>query len=112
VLDLKNSGHPPDQLDELNCEDLPLRALTSWAEFNDIMPSIAADDAVVISIETPRSGMELLESFSRSAAAARAASACHRVGARLRAPCRTFLRSSISCAACSPFAESQIPHAM
>jgi hypothetical protein len=88
VFDLKNFGHPPDQLDELNCDDLPLRALTSWAEFNDVMPSIAADDAVVISIETPRSGMERLESFSRSAAAARAASPCRRAGARPGAPCR------------------------
>ena len=35
-----------------------------YCEFNDIMPSIAALDADVISIETSRSDMELLESFS------------------------------------------------
>jgi 5-methyltetrahydropteroyltriglutamate--homocysteine methyltransferase len=34
-----------------------------YCEFNDIMPSIAALDADVITIETSRSGMELLESF-------------------------------------------------
>ena len=32
-----------------------------YCEFNDIMPSIAALDADVISIETSRSDMELLE---------------------------------------------------
>jgi 5-methyltetrahydropteroyltriglutamate--homocysteine methyltransferase len=36
-----------------------------YGEFNDIMPSIAALDADVISIETSRSDMELLESFAR-----------------------------------------------
>ena len=36
-----------------------------YCEFNDIMPSIAALDADVISIETSRSGMELLQSFLR-----------------------------------------------
>jgi 5-methyltetrahydropteroyltriglutamate--homocysteine methyltransferase len=34
-----------------------------YAEFNDIMPSIAEMDADVISIETSRSDMELLEAF-------------------------------------------------
>jgi 5-methyltetrahydropteroyltriglutamate--homocysteine methyltransferase len=34
-----------------------------YSEFNDIMPSIAAMDADVISIETSRSQMELLEAF-------------------------------------------------
>jgi 5-methyltetrahydropteroyltriglutamate--homocysteine methyltransferase len=34
-----------------------------YSEFNDIMPSIGAMDADVISIETSRSQMELLESF-------------------------------------------------
>ena len=35
-----------------------------YAEFNDIMPAIAEMDADVISIETSRSDMELLEAFS------------------------------------------------
>jgi len=35
-----------------------------YCEFNDIMPSIAALDADVISIETSRPDMELLESFA------------------------------------------------
>lgn len=35
-----------------------------YAEFNDIMPSIAALDADVITIETSRSDMELLAAFS------------------------------------------------
>jgi 5-methyltetrahydropteroyltriglutamate--homocysteine methyltransferase len=35
-----------------------------YSEFNDIMPSIGAMDADVISIETSRSNMELLESFT------------------------------------------------
>lgn len=35
-----------------------------YSEFNDIMPSIAALDADVISIETSRSDMELLEAFA------------------------------------------------
>ncbi|VCW00862.1 5-methyltetrahydropteroyltriglutamate--homocysteine methyltransferase [Escherichia coli] len=34
-----------------------------YCEFNDIMDSIAALDADVITIETSRSDMELLESF-------------------------------------------------
>jgi 5-methyltetrahydropteroyltriglutamate--homocysteine methyltransferase len=35
-----------------------------YSEFNDILPSIAAMDADVISIETARSQMELLEAFA------------------------------------------------
>jgi 5-methyltetrahydropteroyltriglutamate--homocysteine methyltransferase len=35
-----------------------------YSEFNDIIDSIAAMDADVISIETARSDMELLEAFS------------------------------------------------
>jgi 5-methyltetrahydropteroyltriglutamate--homocysteine methyltransferase len=34
-----------------------------YAEFNDILPAIAALDADVITVETSRSGMELLEAF-------------------------------------------------
>ena len=34
-----------------------------YAEFNDILPAIAALDADVITIETSRSGMELLRGF-------------------------------------------------
>ena len=34
-----------------------------YAEFNDIMDAIAALDADVITIETSRSNMELLEAF-------------------------------------------------
>ena len=34
-----------------------------YSEFNDIMPAIAAMDADVITIETSRSDMELLEAF-------------------------------------------------
>jgi 5-methyltetrahydropteroyltriglutamate--homocysteine methyltransferase len=40
-----------------------------YAEFNDIMPAIAAMDADAISIETTRSGMELLEAFAADGAA-------------------------------------------
>ena len=40
-----------------------------YAEFNDIMPSIAALDADVISIETTRSRMELLDAFAAAGAA-------------------------------------------
>lgn len=36
-----------------------------YAEFNDILPDIAAMDADVITIETSRSGMELLKGFGR-----------------------------------------------
>lgn len=38
-----------------------------YSEFNDIMPAIAALDADVISIETARSRMELLDAFSADA---------------------------------------------
>ncbi|HRN83996.1 MAG TPA: 5-methyltetrahydropteroyltriglutamate--homocysteine S-methyltransferase, partial [Hyphomicrobium sp.] len=94
VADLERAGLPIIQIDEPALrEGLPLRhsdwdAYLAWAvdcfrlaaagagpetqihthmcycEFNDIMPSIAALDADVISIETSRSDMELLESFS------------------------------------------------
>ena len=94
VADLERAGIPVVQIDEPALrEGLPLRrsewdAYLAWAvdcfrlaaagagpdtqihthmcycEFNDIMPSIAALDADVISIETSRSDMELLESFS------------------------------------------------
>lgn len=94
VSDLENAGIPIVQIDEPALrEGLPLRHVAwddylKWAvdcfrlaaggaspdtqihthmcycEFNDIMPSIAALDADVISIETSRSDMELLESFS------------------------------------------------
>jgi 5-methyltetrahydropteroyltriglutamate--homocysteine methyltransferase len=94
VLDLEKAGIRLIQIDEPALrEGLPLRnadreAYLKWAvdcfrlsaggvadetqihthmcycEFNDIMPSIAALDADVISIETSRSDMELLESFS------------------------------------------------
>jgi 5-methyltetrahydropteroyltriglutamate--homocysteine methyltransferase len=36
-----------------------------YAEFNDILPAIAALDADVITIETSRSGMELLDGFGQ-----------------------------------------------
>ena len=94
VLDLERAGIGIIQIDEPALrEGLPLRKrdwqaylrwavdcfrLTSsgvadetqihthmcYAEFNDIMPSIAEMDADVISIETSRSDMELLEAFS------------------------------------------------
>ena len=94
VQDLEVAGIPAIQIDEPALrEGLPLRraewdAYLAWAvdcfrlaaagagpetqihthmcycEFNDIMPAIAALDADVISIETSRSDMELLESFS------------------------------------------------
>ncbi len=38
-----------------------------YSEFNDILPEIAAMDADVITIETSRSGMELLRAFAGSA---------------------------------------------
>ena len=41
-----------------------------YSEFNDIMPAIAAMDADVISIETARSKMELLDAFADDAYAA------------------------------------------
>jgi 5-methyltetrahydropteroyltriglutamate--homocysteine methyltransferase len=93
VKDLQNAGIKMIQIDEPAIrEGLPLRnadkaAYLKWAvdsfrisssdvedstqihthmcysEFNDIMDSIAAMDADVISIETSRSAMELLEAF-------------------------------------------------
>ena len=38
-----------------------------YSEFNDILPAIAAMDADVITIETSRSAMELLDGFGRFA---------------------------------------------
>ena len=46
-------------------DDTQLHTHMCYCEFNDIMPSIAALDADVISIETSRSDMELLEAFSQ-----------------------------------------------
>jgi len=58
-----------------------------YAEFNDILPAIAALDADVITIETSRSDMELLEASASSAIRTRSArgvrhslSACARFG--------------------------------
>ena len=95
VLDLEAAGAQAIQIDEAALrEGLPLRhrdwqAYLDWAvecfrlaasgvadrtqihthmcysEFNDILPSIAAMDADVLSIETARSQMELLEAFAR-----------------------------------------------
>jgi 5-methyltetrahydropteroyltriglutamate--homocysteine methyltransferase len=97
VADLETAGARLIQIDEAALrEGLPLRhqdqqAYLDWAvesfrlcasgvadetqihthmcysEFNDIMPSIAAMDADVISIETSRSKMELLEAFRSEA---------------------------------------------
>jgi 5-methyltetrahydropteroyltriglutamate--homocysteine methyltransferase len=44
-------------------DDTQIHTHMCYAEFNDIMPSIAEMDADVISIETSRSAMELLEAF-------------------------------------------------
>jgi len=44
-------------------DDTQVHTHMCYAEFNDIMPSIAEMDADVISIETSRSDMELLEAF-------------------------------------------------
>lgn len=93
VADLEAAGLPAIQIDEPALrEGLPLRrrdwdAYLDWAvdcfrlssapvgdetqihthmcyaEFNDIMPAIAAMDADVISVETSRSDMELLQAF-------------------------------------------------
>ncbi len=93
VADLEAAGLPIIQIDEAALrEGLPLRrsdwpAYLDWAvaafrlasspvsdatqihthmcysEFNDILPAIAAMDADVISIETSRSDMELLDAF-------------------------------------------------
>ena len=95
VLDLEAAGAKAIQIDEAALrEGLPLRRrdwqpYLDWAvdcfrlsaagvgdatqihthmcysEFNDILPSIGAMDADVISIETARSQMELLEGFAR-----------------------------------------------
>jgi 5-methyltetrahydropteroyltriglutamate--homocysteine methyltransferase len=47
-----------------------------YAEFNDILPQIAAMDADVITIETSRSDMELLAASASSATRTRSAPAC------------------------------------
>jgi 5-methyltetrahydropteroyltriglutamate--homocysteine methyltransferase len=95
VLDLERAGAKAIQVDEAALrEGLPLRkrdwqAYLDWAvdcfrlsvagaadatqihthmcysEFNEILPSIGAMDADVLSIETARSQMELLEGFAR-----------------------------------------------
>jgi 5-methyltetrahydropteroyltriglutamate--homocysteine methyltransferase len=95
VIDLEGAGCKAIQIDEAALrEGLPLRRrdwqdYLDWAvdcfrlsaagvgdatqihthmcysEFNDILPSIGAMDADVISIETARSQMELLEGFAR-----------------------------------------------
>jgi 5-methyltetrahydropteroyltriglutamate--homocysteine methyltransferase len=44
-------------------DDTQIHTHMCYAEFNDIMPAIAEMDADVISIETSRSDMELLEAF-------------------------------------------------
>ena len=44
-------------------DDTQIHTHMCYAEFNDIMPAVAAMDADVISIETSRSDMELLEAF-------------------------------------------------
>lgn len=44
-------------------DDTQIHTHMCYAEFNDILPSIAALDADVITIETSRSAMELLEGF-------------------------------------------------
>ena len=95
VMDLEAAGAPAIQIDEAALrEGLPLRKgewqqYLDWAvdcfrlaaagvadatqihthmcysEFNDILPAIGAMDTDVISIETARSQMELLEGFAR-----------------------------------------------
>ena len=47
--------------------DTQIHTHMCYSEFNDIMPDIAAMDADVITIETSRSDMELLEAFSEFA---------------------------------------------
>nr|WP_315237139.1 5-methyltetrahydropteroyltriglutamate--homocysteine S-methyltransferase [uncultured Albidiferax sp.] len=44
-------------------DDTQIHTHMCYAEFNDILPEIAAMDADVITIETSRSGMELLQGF-------------------------------------------------
>jgi 5-methyltetrahydropteroyltriglutamate--homocysteine methyltransferase len=46
-------------------DDTAIHTHMCYAEFNDIMPSIAQMDADAISIETTRSRMELLDAFNR-----------------------------------------------
>ncbi|MEY4590699.1 MAG: hypothetical protein RL497_2775, partial [Pseudomonadota bacterium] len=46
--------------------DTQIHTHMCYAEFNDILPAIAALDADVITIETSRSDMELLNAFGRS----------------------------------------------
>lgn len=48
-------------------DDTQIHTHMCYSEFNDIMPEIAAMDADVITIETSRSDMELLEAFSEFA---------------------------------------------
>jgi len=45
-------------------DDTQIHTHMCYAEFNDILPSIAALDADVITIETSRSDMELLDAFA------------------------------------------------
>ena len=51
-------------------DDTSIHTHMCYAEFNDIMPSIAEMDADAISIETTRSRMELLDAFAPDAAGA------------------------------------------
>ena len=44
-------------------DDTQIHTHMCYSEFNDIMPAIAAMDADVITIETSRSDMELLDAF-------------------------------------------------
>jgi methionine synthase (B12-independent) (EC 2.1.1.14) len=44
-------------------DDTQIHTHMCYSEFNDILPSIAAMDADVITIETSRSNMELLDGF-------------------------------------------------
>jgi 5-methyltetrahydropteroyltriglutamate--homocysteine methyltransferase len=46
-------------------DDTQIHTHMCYAEFNDILPEIAAMDADVITIETSRSGMELLRGFGQ-----------------------------------------------
>lgn len=46
-------------------DDVQIHTHMCYSEFNDILPAIAALDADVITIETSRSDMELLEGFGR-----------------------------------------------
>ncbi len=46
-------------------DDTQIHTHMCYAEFNDILPAIAAMDADVITIETSRSAMELLQGFGR-----------------------------------------------